>query len=311
MTNTTSSEKKGFFDIHTDGIGYLQRARMVPVKGGRKADPYLACTIAAQVGPVHDPITRYFDVRVAGSEAKDFVRGYLDADKSKRPLVRFRSSDPWGDAFFRTSEGHEGEPGGILKGRLLKIEPFDKAELAQLERFELITRGIGYLNKPQEVEPKDRDPFLSCVIAALTGPVDIGQEKREYCYFDTIVATPEARNLVRRCVPSIDEKRRVLIAFRLDDMKADPFIYAKADRAGQPGVSLKSTLTHISLIKIDGHQVHPKLQAQADTPTSEDANAPEDEGTDGSAADVPPSSPAPSEAEVQTQKRELAQAAPF
>lgn len=310
MTNTTSSEKS-FFDIHTDGIGYLQRARMVPVKGGRKADPYLACTIAAQVGPVHDPITRYFDVRVAGSEAKNFVRGYLDADESQRPLVRFRSSDPWGDAYFRTSEGHEGEPGGTLKGRLLKIELFDRAELEKLERFELITRGIGYLNKPQEVEPEDSDPFLSCVIAALNGPVDVGQDKREYRYFDTIVATPEARNLVRRCVPAIGEKRKVLIAFRLNDMKADPFIYAKGDRAGQPGVNLKSTLTEISLIKIDGHQVHPKLQAQADVPPAEDAKAPEDEGVTNSAADVPPSSPAPSEAEVQAQERELAQAASF
>ncbi|MCE4352144.1 DUF3577 domain-containing protein, partial [Xanthomonas hortorum pv. cynarae] len=44
--NTTSNEKS-YFDLHTSGIGYLQRAREVPVRGGRRAQPFLACTIAA------------------------------------------------------------------------------------------------------------------------------------------------------------------------------------------------------------------------------------------------------------------------
>ncbi|WP_334109179.1 DUF3577 domain-containing protein, partial [Methylobacillus sp.] len=47
--NATSNEKS-YFDLHTSGIGYIQRAREVPVRGGRRAQPFLACTIAALVG---------------------------------------------------------------------------------------------------------------------------------------------------------------------------------------------------------------------------------------------------------------------
>ncbi|MFO6335025.1 DUF3577 domain-containing protein, partial [Pseudomonas aeruginosa] len=32
--NTTSNEKS-YFDLHTSGIGYIQRVREVPVRGGR------------------------------------------------------------------------------------------------------------------------------------------------------------------------------------------------------------------------------------------------------------------------------------
>ena len=40
MTSTTSNPKS-YFDIHTSGIGYIQRVREVQVKGGRKAMPFL------------------------------------------------------------------------------------------------------------------------------------------------------------------------------------------------------------------------------------------------------------------------------
>src|SRR3546814_11971954 len=61
------------------------------------------------------------------------------------------------------------EPAGSLKGRLLKVELIDRAELAQIEQHELITRGLGYLKRPTEVAPKNGDPCLSCYIGALAG----------------------------------------------------------------------------------------------------------------------------------------------
>ncbi|MDH1182161.1 DUF3577 domain-containing protein, partial [Achromobacter mucicolens] len=39
--NTTSNEKS-YFDLHASGIGYVQRVREVPVRGGRRAQPFLA-----------------------------------------------------------------------------------------------------------------------------------------------------------------------------------------------------------------------------------------------------------------------------
>jgi hypothetical protein len=245
----------------------------MPVKGGRRAEPFIACTIAALVGSVREPSYRYFDVKVSGSEAKALVSRYIGVDDPKRrPLVRFRIGDLWGDAYIRPSGDHKGEAAASLKGRLLKAELIERAELAQIERHELITHGIGYLNRPKEVTPKAGDPFLACSVGALAGPVD----DPEYRYIDSIVATTEAQHLVRRCVQAVEAESKVLIAFRLNDMKADAFIRTKGDHAGEPGVSLESTLIGISLIKIDGQQVYPVAAANAavttDQPT-DDADA--------------------------------------
>ena len=263
--NTTSNEKS-YFDLHTSGIGYIQRVREVPVRGGRRAQPFLACTIAALVGPARDPSCRYFDVKVSGAEAKKLVQRYIGVDDPKqRPLVRFRLGDLWGDAYIRDKGENQGKAAASLKARLLKAELIDRAELASIEQHELITRGIGYLNRPKDVIPKDGDPFLSCSIAALAGPVD----EPDYRYFDTIVATPEAEHLARRCVQAIEGDRKVLIAFRLNDMKIDPYIRTKGEHAGEPAASLESTLVHIGLIKIDGTQVYPTSQAKAEAPPVE------------------------------------------
>ncbi|AYK25067.1 hypothetical protein APB34_18265 [Pseudomonas aeruginosa] len=301
--NTTSNEKS-YFDLHTSGIGYIQRAHEVPVRGGRRAQPFLACTVAALVGPARDPSYRYFDVKVSGAEAKKLVQRCIGVDDPKqRPLVRFRLGDLWGDAYIRDKGEHAGKPAASLKARLLKAEPLDRAELASIEQHELMTRGIGYLSRVKDVTPKDGDPFLSSTIAALAGPVD----EPEYRYFDTIVATPETEHLVRRCIQAIEGDRKVLIAFRMNDMRIDPYIRTKGERAGEPGASLESTLVHIGLIKIDGTQVYPTSQAQADAPQAEDAPAPEAEV----AADTAADQPAEREPEGEVEEQEPALAASF
>jgi hypothetical protein len=277
-----SSQTNSYFDLHTTGVGYLQRVRVVPVKGGRRAEPFLACTIAALVGSAKEPGYRYFDVKVSGHEAKELVSRHIGVDDRKqRPLVRFRLGDLWSDAYIRPSGDHKGEAAASLKARLLKAELIERAELATIEQHELITRGIGYLNRPKAVTPKAGDPFLACSIGALAGPVD----DPEYRYIDTIVTTTEAQHLVRRCVQAIEAESKVLIAFRLNDMKADAFIRSKGERAGEPGASLESTLTGISLIKIDGQQVYPVVAANA--------AAPMDQPTD----DAEPSYPAQGKSE--------------
>ena len=42
-----------FFDLHTRGIGYLNRVREVTVK---KGNPFMACTIAALRGDTDSPL---------------------------------------------------------------------------------------------------------------------------------------------------------------------------------------------------------------------------------------------------------------
>ena len=224
--------------------------------------------------------------------------------------MRFRLGDLWGDAYIRDKGENQGKAAASLKARLLKAELIDRAELASIEQHELITRGIGYLNRPKDVIPKDGDPFLSCSIAALAGPVD----EPDYRYFDTIVATPEAEHLARRCVQAIEGDRKVLIAFRLNDMKIDPYIRTKGEHAGEPAASLESTLVHIGLIKIDGTQVYPTSQAKAEAPPVEDVPAPEADNAIDTAADAvsdQSAEPAEREPDGEVEEQELALAASF
>ncbi|ABI58399.1 DUF3577 domain-containing protein [Nitrosomonas eutropha] len=303
--NQASSNTKSYFDLHTSGIGYLQRVRIVPVRGGRRAESFLACTVAALVGPAKDSMLRYFDLKVSGADAKTLVQRYVGVDDPKqRPLIRFRIGDLWGDPYIRPSGENKGKPAGSLKGRLLKVELIDRAELAQIEQHELITRGIGYLNRPQEVAPKNGDPFLSCSIGALAGPV----EEPDYRYIDTIVATIDAQHLVRRCVEAVVAERKVLIAFRLNDMKTDPYLRIKGDRAGEAALSLKSNLVHISLIKVDGQQVYPAVDL---APVSEDASAAEGTGHVSDSDDSTLSELTQSDMEQQPQTDEPAMATSF
>lgn len=303
---TTASNAKSYFDLHTSGIGYIQRAREVKTTGGRKAQPFLACTIAAFVGSAKDPAFRYFNVKVSGAEAKKLVQRYIGIDDPKRrPLVRFRLGDLWVDPFIRPKGDRKGDPAASLKARLLKAELLDRAELATIEQHELITRGIGYLNRPKMVKPADNDPFLACTVAALAGLVD----DPDYRYIDTIVANRDAQHLVRRCMSAVEAEKKVLIAFRLNDMKADPYIRTKGEQAGEAAASLESKLVHIGLIKIDGQQVYPprsETDATQDAPAPEASGQAEDvEGTEVSAQ------PAPREAEVEVPEEEPALAASF
>src|SRR3546814_14093562 len=139
--NQASSNTKSSFDLHTSGIGYLQRVRIVPVRGGRRAESFLACTVAALVGPAKDSTLRFFDVKVSGADAKALVQRYVGVDDPKqRPLIRFRIGDLWGDPYISPSGERKGEPEGSLTGRLLKAEVIASTELGQIMQNEIINR---------------------------------------------------------------------------------------------------------------------------------------------------------------------------
>lgn len=272
MSQSTSSNEKSFFNILTKGTAYLQRVRLVPVKNGRKNQSFLACTVAALIGPAADPTYRYFDVRVSGAAAKKLVEGYIGVDDPKKqPLVRFRLGDLWVDPFIRPKGKRQGEAAASLKARLLKVELLDPSELDLVENFELITQGIGYLKRPEEVTPANSDAFLGCTLAALCGAVD----EPDYRYIDTVVTTTDAQHLVRRCIQAVSEEKKVLVSFRLNDMKAEPYIRTKGEHAGEAGANLKSKLIHIGSIKIDGQLVYSipteTKQESTDSPVDDSA----------------------------------------
>jgi hypothetical protein len=136
------------------------------------------------------------------------------------------------------------------------------ADNTQQKYFDLHISGIGYLNRAREVPVKRGDPFLAVDMAALHGSADAV----EYTYFDCRVLGKEAQEVVRRAMPHLALKRKVLVAFKLGDPYAETFTYERGEKQGQTGVSLKARLLRIEWVRVDGQTVYtapPKEQKQA------------------------------------------------
>ncbi|MCF5508351.1 MULTISPECIES: STY4534 family ICE replication protein [Pseudomonas] len=119
MSTTQTNEAK-FFDLHTTGIGYLNRIREVKPRG--KGKPFMAVAVAALRGSSDDTEYSYIDCNVVGAEAEKLIRRSQAAvDAGKKVLVSFRIGDIWADSFTYEKGDKQGQPGASLKGRLLFI----------------------------------------------------------------------------------------------------------------------------------------------------------------------------------------------
>ena len=108
-----------YFDLHTTGIGYLNRVREVTPKQGQ---PFLSVTIAALRGSVDNVQYSYFECNVAGKSAQEIVRELKAAvDGEHKVLVGFTLSDLRAETFTYKHGDHAGETGISLKVRLLRI----------------------------------------------------------------------------------------------------------------------------------------------------------------------------------------------
>jgi hypothetical protein len=108
-----------YFDLHTQGLGYLKRVREVIPGEGK---PFLSVTLAALRGSVESVQYTYFDCRVSGRGAREIVRELQPAvEAGSKVLVGFTLSDLYAEPFtFRNGE-RAGETGVSLKARLLRI----------------------------------------------------------------------------------------------------------------------------------------------------------------------------------------------
>ena len=130
MSNNESSR---YFDLHTTGIGYLNRIREVTPKEGH---PFLSVTIAALRGSVDNVQYTHFECRVSGRQAQEVVRQVRPAVEGKlKVLIGFTLSDLFGENFTFKSGDKTGETGISLKARLLRVswakvdgQPFYKAQ---------------------------------------------------------------------------------------------------------------------------------------------------------------------------------------
>ena len=114
-----SNENSKYFDLHTTGIGYLNRVREVTPKEG---EPFLSITIAALRGSVDNAQYTHFECRVSGKQAQEIVRQLKPAvEGNLKVLTGFTLSDLFAESFTFKNGDKAGETGISLKARLLRI----------------------------------------------------------------------------------------------------------------------------------------------------------------------------------------------
>ncbi|MEN8132992.1 MAG: DUF3577 domain-containing protein, partial [Pseudomonadota bacterium] len=87
----STNETKKYFDLHTTGIGYLNRVREVTPKEGT---PFLSVTIAALRGSVDNAQYTHFECHVSGKQAQELVRQLKPAvEGNSKVLIGFTLSD--------------------------------------------------------------------------------------------------------------------------------------------------------------------------------------------------------------------------
>lgn len=108
-----------YFDLFTNGIGYLSRVREVTTKDG---STFLSVTIAALRGSVDEAQYTYFDCRVSGKQAQSLVLQLKPAVEGKlKVLLAFTLSDLFAETFVYQNGEKAGEMAASLKARLLRI----------------------------------------------------------------------------------------------------------------------------------------------------------------------------------------------
>lgn len=120
MSQNTSSS---YFDLHTTGVGYLNRFREVTVRRGQ---PFHAVEINALHGASDQVEYTRFDCRLTGSEAVLAVRKIADrinlrgpnGKSAHRVLCSFKIGDVYPDLYKKA----DGSPAVVLKGRLLRVD---------------------------------------------------------------------------------------------------------------------------------------------------------------------------------------------
>ena len=114
------TSQPSYFNLHVEGVGYLNRVRTVKPKNGQA---FLACTVSAMRGSTEDVGYTKFDCRVSGSDAQAIVKQLEDdVTAQKSVIIGFRIADIYPETFTYEKGEREGQTGVSIKGRLLRVK---------------------------------------------------------------------------------------------------------------------------------------------------------------------------------------------
>ena len=116
---TTQTNENTYFDLHTSGIGYLNRARVVKPSSGKRFKPFTAVSISALFGSSEDIQYSRYDVTCVTDDTAALIQQYRDEinNESSKVICQFVISDSYAEP-FKTKED---ELRSVNKGRLLAI----------------------------------------------------------------------------------------------------------------------------------------------------------------------------------------------
>jgi hypothetical protein len=119
-TIMSNQVQHAFFDLHVEGVGYLNRVRTVRPKKGQE---FLACTVSAMRGAAGQVEYTKFDCRVSGTAAKEIVRQLEpEVTAKKSVIIGFKLGDIYPEVFTYEKGERKGQQGVSIKGRLLKVK---------------------------------------------------------------------------------------------------------------------------------------------------------------------------------------------
>jgi uncharacterized protein DUF3577 len=115
-----ASSQSSFFNLHVEGVGYLNRVRTVKPKKGHE---FLACTVSAMRGSTDSIGYTKFDCRVSGADAQKIVKRLEpEVAAEKSVIIGFRIADIYPEMFTFERGDKKGQTGVSIKGRLLRIK---------------------------------------------------------------------------------------------------------------------------------------------------------------------------------------------
>ena len=120
---SNQNNKTVYFDLHTTGAGYINRAREVSPENG---DSFFACDISGMRGNT-DKGVKYtrFSVRVVGNKAKEVFAQHLKSmqQKDAKVIVSFVIGDIQPNSYkYVDKKSKEDKVGCSIDGRLIAIK---------------------------------------------------------------------------------------------------------------------------------------------------------------------------------------------
>jgi hypothetical protein len=150
------------------------------------------------------------------------------------------------------------------------------SENTESKYFDLITTGVGYLNRARTVKLRQGAGYECVSIAALRGHVD----SPEYSYFDCRIVGEQALAFVETHKEAInDYNTKVLVRFNVGDGEATSYEISSGDNKGQRRHCIKARLLKITWAKVGDDVIDLGLDEAADDagtmPAGSDGEAPQ------------------------------------